>query len=73
MNILFYNTTPISPEQGGTERVTDLVSHYLKLSGYTIYYLIRYKKDTFSDNTDIKTYFPYLIQLNAILRKMYYT
>ena len=57
MNILFYNTTPISPEQGGTERVTDLVSHYLKLSGYTIYYLIRYKKDTFSDNTDIKTYF----------------
>lgn len=57
MNILFYNTTPINPERGGTERVTDLVARYLKSSGYAIYYLVRLRTGSPLENTDIKTYF----------------
>lgn len=57
MNILFYNTYPIDPEHGGTERVTDLVAHYLKSAGYTIYYLVRVDMGKSLDNADIRTFF----------------
>lgn len=57
MNILFYNTYPIDPEHGGTERVTDLVAHYLKSIGYTIYYLVRVDMGKSLENADIRTFF----------------
>ena len=57
VNILFYNTYPIDPEHGGTERVTDLVAHYLKSIGYTIYYLVRVDMGKSLENADIRTFF----------------
>lgn len=57
MNILFYYSYPINPENGGTERVTDLVAHYLKFSGYIIYYLVREKPDKPQVKTDIQTFY----------------
>lgn len=57
MNILFYNTYPIDPEHGGTERVTDLVASYLKSAGYTIYYLVRVDTGMPQKETDIQTFF----------------
>ncbi|WP_304249290.1 glycosyltransferase [Parabacteroides gordonii] len=56
-NVLFYNTYPIDPEHGGTERVTDLVAHYLKSVGYTIYYLVRVDMGKSLENADIRTFF----------------
>ena len=58
MTILFYCSTPINPESGGTERVTYLLAHYLQSHGYTVYYLARLKSKISSIVTsDISTYF----------------
>jgi glycosyltransferase involved in cell wall biosynthesis len=42
MNILFYFEQQINPTRGGTERVTFLVSNYLKQQGHNIFYIARY-------------------------------
>ena len=57
MNILFYYSYPINPENGGTERVTDSVASYLKSRGYIVYYLIRERPEGPPVNTGIQTYY----------------
>lgn len=57
MNILFYYSHTINPENGGTERVTDLVAHYLKSCGYIVYYLVLDKPEKLSVDTDIQTFY----------------
>lgn len=49
MNILFYFDHQINPLKGGTERVSDLLAHYLKERGMGVYYCARYNEQLLSE------------------------
>lgn len=39
MNVLFLYTSELDPLKGGIERVTDVISRYLRTIGYTVYWI----------------------------------
>jgi hypothetical protein len=70
MNILFVYTSPIIPENGGVQRVTEVLKNYFKEKGINSYYLTVKKDESIKVDTDY--FFPNKNKINDEKNLKYY-